>query len=1113
MKKLISLFIFISVLLVGCQANQNKIILDNFYSADKQMISIVEIYPGEYQFCLEITYPESKAVVELGVEVLTENINYPSLKKQFNIEGKTDAELDFIVTEKAEYKISFEIIEKNALGGNLCLKIKNGKAYKIDPKETAYIQLDYLSQGTQSNDYEWIYGEMEVPESADAEYTNYGALVHKNARLGMNRFTKDNSIIVFVVSEESSDRGNIPELIAKGKGIQIVDQENNKTETKDYGSYSEYNWPADSTLCYLINRKKQSGNKVILSAWFKNKSETDWKYIASWKVKQNKESENISSHVKNVIPQKGFSLRQLETSNIWCKPIQGEWTELTQAQFTVTDKNNRNDYTAGIVDGNPQKFYMATGGFIPMTPPENILSIQRNNQHPIIDTTALNLFLKEVIDSKETSSWGYIPDTKIQVLSGKASASQKGERIEKSFDGDMTTIYHSPWYGTKFPVTLTYNFNGKDTIDYIIYYPRTDGTNGNFIEFELWTQSKSETNYTKVGEYNFEGSAAASPIYLPTPLKNAMSVKFVITSGIGDAGTNGFASCAEMEFYRKDGNITIPNVFTDTTCSQLKPGVTKKDIEEIVNSNYRNLANALYENNYASDYRIRNYEPYPDPSVAAKENRMGRTYSMMDNPTGIFIERDENIVVFVGNTNGQKVSIRGLNLDKDFSCTDYMLKEGLNVIKAKDRGLLYIMYHTSNPKAQPIKIHIASGEVNGYFDRTKNKNDEWWPMLDATVCKYIDVVGKYAHLTFRVNDFKKYTPDVEQLIQIYDSIVWMEKKFIGLEKHNRMNKNRMYFFVSTANYFMYATSNRTGYSPNAMRDICSPERLRTTAIWGPAHEVGHMNQTIGFKWVGMTEVSNNVYSMYIQQQFGNPSRLGTEKLNSDFDGVWFNRYEKAFTELLAGGISQIRHGDVFCKLIPFWQLQLYNSDVKGNKDFYADVHEQIRKNPIPKTDGDAILQFMKICCDVAKIDYTDFFIKWGMLIPIGETVIDHSSIQNQVYSKNSLTITQKQVDDLKKYAEKYKKPQDNIQYIHDTNEECVQTFIRQGKIKEGQIIRTNNRIETTGWENVIAFEVYDNGKLVFVTPAKTFQLPEGIKNPIIHAVPAKGDPVVIKVEN
>ena len=52
-------------------------------------------------------------------------------------------------------------------------------------------------------------------------------------------------------------------------------------------------------------------------------------------------------------------------------------------------------------------------------------------------------------------------DIKVKVVSGHDTSHQGEDAIEKSFDGDYTTLYHSSWSNggaNYFPITLTYNF-------------------------------------------------------------------------------------------------------------------------------------------------------------------------------------------------------------------------------------------------------------------------------------------------------------------------------------------------------------------------------------------------------------------------------------------------------------------------------------------------------------------------------------------------------------------------------------------------------------------------------------------------------------------------------
>src|SRR5690625_7537739 len=92
---------------------------------------------------------------------------------------------------------------------------------------------------------------------------------------------------------------------------------------------------------------------------------------------------------------------------------------------------------------------------------------------------------------------------------------------------------------------------------------------------------------------------------------------------------------------------------------------------------------------------------------------------------------------------------------------------------------------------------------------------------------------------------------------------------------------------------------RTSYSVSGegvKRTVMDPQTLRRDC-WGPAHEMGHTFQTRpGFRGHGMTEVTNNVHSLYVQTQWGNPSRIETEPM-----GRYNNRYEKDYQNSLEIG--------------------------------------------------------------------------------------------------------------------------------------------------------------------------------------------------------------------
>ena len=728
-------------------------------------------------------------------------------------------------------------------------------------------------------------------------------------------------------------------------------------------------------------------------------------------------------------------------------------------------------------------------------------------------------------------------DIKIPVKSGSASSYQSGSNIEASFDGDYSTIYHSNWDNSGsnyFPITLIYNFEKAEDVDYLVYYPRAEGNNGRFKEVEI-SYSEDGNTFVHLIDKDFQGSASAVKVLFEQTI-HAKSFRFVVKTGAGDG--QGFASCAEMEFYAKNPSaFDYTTLFTDETCSELKPGISETEIEECGYPFFKNLAYYMLKGKYDSEFRVAEFKAYPHPDLQSVTHKTN-PYSLLDNPTGISVKAHETFIVMVGDTHGYDIGLRVQNLDAagsdGFGGTTYPLSRGINKITVSEKGLAYVIYHTSvldDPLAEPIKIHFPSGTVNGYFDSQKHAG-RWNELLGKATDKYFDVVGKYAHLTFETGDFRQYAANNgNELIDLYDKIVLNEAQMLGLEKYDKMFRNRMYLNVMYHSY-MYATAYHTAYHRDTMSEVCDPNKLKTSGCWGPAHEIGHCNQTrLGVMWIGMTEVTNNIMSEYIQTTiFGQNSRIQTE----DMGHVYRNRYSKAWSGIIAAGRSHADFeniggdaNDVFCKLVPFWQLELYFGKVLGRTPlqqsdkggFYPAVYEYARnKDYSHMTDGEIQLDFVYNCCLASRTNLLDFFEKWGFLTPINKTIED--------YDTRNLTITQSMADELraKVNALGYSKPDIALEYISDNTVDLYKSkapvtkgsnATRTSKsFSEGSISYNGEAITIKDWKNVAVYEVKDgNGKVLFIcsgetTPSSThtFTLPVSWKDGYkLYAVSATGE--------
>ena len=93
-------------------------------------------------------------------------------------------------------------------------------------------------------------------------------------------------------------------------------------------------------------------------------------------------------------------------------------------------------------------------------------------------------------------------------------------------------------------------------------------------------------------------------------------------------------------------------------------------------------------------------------------------------------------------------------------------------------------------------MHVTAGKVNGYFDTQKDSGtmENWNKLLANASVGCLDVLGKYAHIIFPVENLKQVENPIEW-VKFYDDLVYNEQVLMGLVKYDKMFKNRMLFSV------------------------------------------------------------------------------------------------------------------------------------------------------------------------------------------------------------------------------------------------------------------------------------------------------------------------------
>lgn len=494
-------------------------------------------------------------------------------------------------------------------------------------------------------------------------------------------------------------------------------------------------------------------------------------------------------------------------------------------------------------------------------------------------------------------------------------------------------------------------------------------------------------------------------------------------------GANGQSATEIASIY------TDLSVFETPMALSLKKKVKKRDIANIENHHLRETANELYSKTYDANFRMANYEAYLSPTVLGQQLMIGDGYSKYENITGIYMPIGKQLVLVDGISEGVEVGLaianwnrrapEGMDPTKDpagwgVQKKEFRLQNGVNIVNVTDfDGLAYIDYFSEEPeKKNIIQVHFPAAQVNGYFDSTSDSDEDWNALVDNAVYPIVDARGKHIQIAYPAADIKKhaYNRGLE-LINNYDSLVYRQHRILGLIKYNKVPKNRILARVNY-NYYMFRDGDGVAYMGsdpgNAMPMVVDPSRVIVgDPCWGFSHEVGHVHQLRPyFNWGGLGEVSNNIFSLYVTTSFGNKSRIFEQK-----------NYAKSRESIIDGNISYLQDGDVFNRVVPFWQLQLYFAGIGKNPDFYPDLFEAFRQQGEASREegrsprraggwGDRgnnpaqhQLNFVKTACEVSKTDLTDFFDQYGFFF-VG--AFDYNDYGNYSYK-----MSQEMVDNCK----------------------------------------------------------------------------------------------------
>ena len=499
--------------------------------------------------------------------------------------------------------------------------------------------------------------------------------------------------------------------------------------------------------------------------------------------------------------------------------------------------------------------------------------------------------------------------------------------------------------------------------------------------------------------------------------------------------------------------------FTDNSCSELKPAYASYTKSLMMNdANYQKLSATLQkmvlkmctdgtwqENNFdnskgswdatrAKKYRVQLYEPYNEPEAAASALGIN-AHTNLNNPTGICATGGDVLYVFVGADpkEGSTLEIDAI-VNNSSKGKRTKLKKGMNVIPVIGKDLTYFIIYTADTKKEhvladfdSIPIHIEGGYVNGYWDKSRHNDDDWVDITrNFAKHRYMYVKGEreafFMELEYMIKD--NCCPDsISDAIGWWDNMVKWQHEIMGLEDYYPSRFNNRLCAVSLTDGYQAAGAYETFHVRTILTNILPFRNVMKNSdnAWGPAHEIGHMNQG-AINIVSCTEESNNLFSNMVVHRIGKTTTRGNglSVCREDFS----NRTP-----------FPLRGSDIIAKSRMFFQLYLYFHAAGKDTTFWPRVFEALRKNPLDKGPKDRNwtsltqakddqLRFAEVCCEVAQMDLSEFFEVWGMFEPMTDAGVGD-------YENFIVNLTKEEAEASRARMQRYEKKGGHLIFIED----------------------------------------------------------------------------------
>ncbi len=392
-------------------------------------------------------------------------------------------------------------------------------------------------------------------------------------------------------------------------------------------------------------------------------------------------------------------------------------------------------------------------------------------------------------------------------------------------------------------------------------------------------------------------------------------------------------------------------------------------------------------NNYTKEYELVS-QTEANIEVARTHRRILCDYQ----PSGLYVRR------------GERVSLTVTDLDEDYKLSTMIgfkpmwgnrnktqeveMRDGENTVTATQDGILsfiFVKREGYDDEPSSVELSVKGGKAFPLYIIGDTEEADWESDLaKMTDAPFVQLLSDTALLTITYGDYIKHPiPDIDESFETIHKMIDLEEELAGFDEsspENMRTRNRLNFAIDlystpeeATKYYLYASNYFIGMKRDNFTDLT--EKLDTE--WGIWHEVGHTHQQQSWTWGSIIEVNTNIFSLYVQEKFGLPSKLNDRQVANGPTTFEKARVYIADPQKNYMVKNTADYNEFFTKLVMFHQLK----SVYG-WDAFKKLHQYFRKQPFvnnrKETDADKANKFVYTMCIITKNNLVPFFNKWGL---------------------------------------------------------------------------------------------------------------------------------------